>query len=60
MGVLRYGGAQGQEVCGGGSAAARVSDADVHEGVEVDQFLTVHDVGSQQNVLTEVFLQITI
>lgn len=43
MGVLRYGGTQGQEVCG---AIARVFDTDVHEGIEVNQFLAVEDGGS--------------
>lgn len=59
MGVLRYGGTHGQEVCGVG-AAAHVFSTDVHEGIEVNQFLTVEDGGSQQYVLTEAFLQITI
>lgn len=57
MGVLGYGGTHGQEVGGvAAAAAARVFDTDVHEGVEVHQFLTVEDGGSQQYVLTEAFL----
>lgn len=57
MGVLGYGGTHGQEVCG---VAAGVFDTDVHEGIEVNQFLTVEDGGSQQYVLTDAFLQIPI
>lgn len=60
MGVLRYGGTHGQDVRGAVAAAARVFDTDVHEGIEVHQFLTVQDGGSQQFALTEAFLQITV
>lgn len=59
MGVLRYGGTDGQDVRGV-AAAARVFDTDVHEGIQVHQFLTVADGGSRQFALTDAFLQIRI